>query len=225
MKEIPFPHQIEAAITGSPFLSLLGDAERKECIQQSALFTIAKGEALYRAGESADCVWAVASGQAKVVKQSRSGRCLLIEIIMPGEICGGICYSENTHFVFSTFAMEETKALRFPLHVLQKSAETNPALSRALLKDIGRRLYHAQHMRSLSVEDVAGRVACALIYLQDKFGDEIPHTRATLAALAGTTVESAIRATKSLSAKGILETQRSKIRITSLPALKDFAHK
>lgn len=121
--------------------------------------------------------------------------------------------------------MEETKALRFPLQVLQKSAEAKPALLRALLKDICRRLYHAQHTRSLSVEDVAGRVACALVYLQDKFGDEIPHTRATLAALAGTIVESAIRATKSLSAKGILKTQRNRIKITSLSALKDFAHK
>ncbi|MGI9088806.1 MAG: Crp/Fnr family transcriptional regulator [Chthoniobacterales bacterium] len=225
MKEIPFPHQIEAAITGNPFLSLLGGAERKECIQQSSLFTIPKGDTLYRAGDPADCVWAVVNGQAKIVKQSHSGRCLLIEIIMPGEICGGICYSENTHFVFSAFAMEETKALRFPLEVLQKNAETNPALLRALLKDICRRLYHAQHMRSLSVEDVAGRVACALVYLQDKFGDTIPHSRATLAELSGTTVESAIRATRLLHQRGILETQRNRIEITSLQALKDFAHK
>ncbi|MGI8437616.1 MAG: Crp/Fnr family transcriptional regulator [Chthoniobacterales bacterium] len=225
MKEIPFPHQIEAAVTGNPFLSLLGDAERKECITQSSLFTLAKGDTLYRAGDPAGCVWAVVNGQAKIVKQSHSGRSLLIEVIMPGEICGGICYSDNIHFAFSAFAMEETKALRFPLQVLWENAETNSALLRALLKDICRRLYHAQHMRSLSVEDVAGRVACALVYLQDKFGDEIPHTRATLAALAGTTVESAIRATKSLSVKGILKTQRNKIQITSLSALKDFAHK
>lgn len=225
MKEILFPHRIEAAIADNPFLSLLDDTERKECLQHSSLFSIVKGEALYLTGEPADCVWAVTQGQAKIVKQSHSGRCLLIEIILAGEICGGICYSDNTHFVFSAFAMEETEALRFPLQVLQKGAETHPALLRALHTDICRRLYHAQHMRSLSVEDVAGRVACALIYLQDKFGDEIPHTRATLAALAGTTVESAIRATKSLSAKGILNTQRNRIKIASLQALKDFAHK
>lgn len=78
MKEILFPHQIEAAITGNPFLSLLGDAERKECIAQSSLFTLAKGDTLYRAGDPADCVWAVVNGQAKIVKQSHSGRCLLI---------------------------------------------------------------------------------------------------------------------------------------------------
>lgn len=40
MKEILFPRQIEAAITGNPILSLLGDAE-------SSLFIIAKGESLY----------------------------------------------------------------------------------------------------------------------------------------------------------------------------------
>lgn len=121
--------------------------------------------------------------------------------------------------------MDKTVALRFPVHAFRRSADAKPALLCALLKDMCHRLYQAQHMRSLSIEDVAGRVACALVYLQDKFGDEIPHSRATLAELAGTTVESAIRATKSLSAKGILETKRNKIQITSLAALKEFAHK
>ncbi len=218
MKEIKFAHQIDSAITGHSLLSMLGTSERKELAAQSSLYVVEKGEALYCLGDAADCGWAVVSGQVKIVNQTHSGRRLLIEIITPDEICGGICYSDRTHFAFSALAMEETTTLRFPVRALQRSADGNPTLLRALLKDMCRRLYHAQHMRSLSIEDVAGRIACALVYLQDKFGDEIPHSRATLADLAGTTVESAIRATKSLSAKGILETQRNKIAITSLRA-------
>ncbi|MDQ6626598.1 MAG: helix-turn-helix domain-containing protein, partial [Verrucomicrobiota bacterium] len=55
-------------------------------------------------------------------------------------------------------------------------------------------------------------------------GDEIPHTRRTLAQLAGTTVESAIRATTRLSEKGIIETRRRQIKIIAPQKLKDAAH-
>lgn len=225
MKQIEFTHQIDYAIGNNPLLCLLGESERKKLSKQSSLFVFEKHEALYLSGDAADCGWAVCTGQVKVVSKTHSGHRLLIEIITAGELCGGHCYSDEGKFVFSALAIEETKALKFPITELEKFADGNPQLMRALAKELCRRLHQAQHMRSLSVEKVAGRVACALVYLQDKFGDQIPHGRATLAELAGTTVESAIRATRFLSRRGILETRRNRIEIMSLGALKDFAHK
>jgi CRP-like cAMP-binding protein len=225
MKAINFAHQIEWAIGNSALLSLLRPLEQKQLAAESSLFEIGKGEALYRSGDAADSAWAVVKGQIKIMNQSHTGHRLLIEIMTAGEICGADFYSENAHFTFSAFAMEGTTTLRFPNATLRKFTDSNPRFLRGLAEELCRRLYHAQHMRSLSIENVAGRIACALVYLQDKFGNQIPHGRATLAELAGTTVESAIRATKSLREKGILETRRNKIEIRSLHALKDFAHK
>jgi CRP/FNR family transcriptional regulator len=225
MKQIDFGHQIEYAICSNSTLLLLEPDERKQLAARSSLFALERGEALYHAGDAVSCAWAVVSGQVKIVKESHSGHRLLIEIIIARETCGGDCYSDEDRFIFSAFAMEPTTALRYPIEYLRKFAASNLAFSRAAAKDLCRRLYHAQHMRSLSIEDVAGRVACALVYLEDKFGNEIPHSRATLAELAGTTVESAIRTTKMLTEKGIIATQRNRITIRSLPWLKDFAHK
>ena len=225
MTEFRFPHQITWAIANNSSLSALGAAERKQLAAQSSLCSFEKHEALYRAGDAADCAWAVVTGQVKIVRRNHSGQTLLIEIITPNETCGGDCYSDEERFVFSAIAMEPTTALRYPLEPVRKFASTNLRFSQAIAKDMCRRLYHAQHMRSLSIEDVAGRVACSLVYLQNKFGNEIPHTRTTLAELAGTTVESAIRATKSLSRKGVVETARNRIRIRSLRKLKQLAHK
>ncbi len=225
MKQIEFSHQIEHAISDSPLLCLLRESEQKRLAKQSSLFVFEKREALYLSGDDADCGWAVVAGQIKIVSQTHSGHRLLIEIITSGELCGGHCYSDAGKFVFSAFAMEETTALKFPICELEKFADENPQLMRALAKEMCRRLHQAQHMRSLSVENVAGRVACALVYLQDKFGDHIPHSRATLAELSGTTVESAIRATGLLGQRGFLKTQRNRIQIISLSGLKDFAHK
>ncbi len=224
MKEIPFEHQIQAAIGANGILSLLSAADRKRLAEHASLQQLEKEEALYREGDKAECAWAVVRGQVKVVKRDAGGHSLIIEMLVPGEICGAPCYAREGSFLFSAFAMEEAVALRFPIRELQRSAERNAPLLQALLQDACRRLYHAQHMRSISGEDVAGRVACALVYLQDKFGNEIPHTRRTLAELAGTSVESAIRATKALSNKGILETRRGHIVIKSANRLKKTAH-
>lgn len=225
MREIEFSHQVDYAIGDHRLLSLLSESERRRLAKQSSLFLFAKQEALYLSGEAADCGWGIISGQIKIVSKTHSGHRLLIEIIMPGEFCGGHCYSDEGKFAFSAVAMEETTALQFPIIALQRLADQNAQLLRALAKEICRRLHQAQHMRSLSVENVAGRIACALVYLQDKFGDQIPHSRVTLAELAGTTVESAIRTTRLLERRGILKTQRNRIEISSLRALKDFAHK
>ncbi len=225
MEQIAFAHQVQAGISGNPIFSKLPPEARQRLARASALFRIIKHETLYLSGDDADHGWAVVSGQIKIVSETHSGHRLLIEIITAGELCGGRCYSDEGKFTFSAVAMEETTALHFPIADLERLAEQNPNLMRALAQDTCRRLHQAQHMRSLSVENVIGRVACALVYLQDKFGDTIPHSRATLAELAGTTVESAIRATRVLGQRGILETQRNRIEIASLQALKDFAHK
>ncbi|CAN5466410.1 Crp/Fnr family transcriptional regulator [soil metagenome] len=219
-----FDHAIALALVANPLLSLLSESQRERFAAAASLIDYAKGDTLYRAGDPAREAWAVVSGQIKIVNRGRSGHELIIELIVPAEICGALCYSCEGNFLFAAHALEETRALRFPIGLLEEIARSNSRLSQELLRDTCRRLYHAQHMRSISGEDVAGRVACALVYLQDKFGNEIPHTRRTLAELAGTSVESAIRATKALSNKGILETRRGHIVIKSANRLKKTAH-
>jgi len=62
-----------------------------------------------------------------------------------------------------------------------------------------------------------------LLYLHEKFGRLIPQTRATLAELAGTTVETALRITKALTRSGILATSRGRMEILSLAGLRACA--
>ncbi len=221
----PFTHPIEVALAANNVLRTLSSAQREKFATEASLADYAKGELLYRENDPAKDGWAIVRGEIKVVKQSRRGPPLTIEIIIPGEICGAHCYSGEGNYLFAARAMEATAAIKFSISLLEEFSRSNGRLLRVLMRDACRRLYHAQHMRSIAGEDVAGRIACALVYLQDKFGDEIPHSRRTLAELAGTTVESAIRATKKLRDAGIVETRRNHMRILSSSRLKAFAHK
>lgn len=217
-------HRLRAAISADPILARLSAREQEQLLTASSLCEFGKNEAVYRAGDAADRIWAVIDGEIKISRRTQTGAPLIIELIREGEICGAPCYASEGEFAFDAWAIRQTTALSFPVALLEAAAEQNRQLMQALLKDYGRRLYHAQHMRSLAGEDVLGRVACALTYLQDKFGDEIPHGRRILAELAGTTVESAIRATRKLSQAGILETRRNYLSIRAPEKLKRFAH-
>ena len=75
----------------------------------------------------------------------------------------------------------------------------------------------------MSFEVAPIRIAQWLLLLHEKFGGIIPETRTTLAELAGTSVETAIRVTKELSRRHILRTKRGQIEICSLSALRACA--
>src|SRR5205823_4762193 len=92
-----------------------------------------------------------------------------------------------------------------------------------LLADISQKLCQAIQMRGLGLEEARVRTAQGLLYLHEKFGRVIPETRATIAELAGTSVETAIRITNRLARQGILATGRGQVEIISLAGLTDCA--
>jgi CRP-like cAMP-binding protein len=191
----------------------------------TSLFAIERGEALYRAGDEAACVWAVANGQMKVIKRSESGRQLLLGLVIPGEQCGADCYAKDAQFEFSAFAIEPTTALCFSATLMRECAEVESAFStRAGERALSPLVSCATHAQSCD-RDRSGTCGPRAGLSSNKFGDEIPHSRSTLAQLPGTSVESAIRATRFLSEKGILNTGWNKIQVASLPRLKELAHK
>ena len=101
--------------------------------------------------------------------------------------------------------------------------ENNPPLQKMLLADTSQKLCQALQMRGLWLEEARVRIAHLLLYLHEKFGRVIPETRATIAELAGTSVETAIRITNGLARRGILATRRGRVEILSLSGLRACA--
>jgi CRP-like cAMP-binding protein len=204
-------------------LVLLDIKARKQLAAISNLTIFGKGQVIYHEGTPATRVWAVVSGQVKIVKITAKGHELMIEIIVPQELFGAVYYAECPQYPCTAVAMESARVLSFPVSQMHSYLGGNGALQRRVLADTCIRLCHAQHMRGLAVEGVPQRIGGALVYLFEKFGSNIPHTRATLANLAGTTVESAIRVTRKLSKNGIISTRRGSITVLAPERLEAFA--
>lgn len=180
-------------------------------------------EVLYHEGENATDLWIVVTGEVELVKLTAKGHEFMIELAIPQDLFGAVFYSDNPRYPVTAVALKSGRMLHFPIREMHDLLARNHRFIKEVLADTCLRLCHAQHMRGFTVEDVPKRIGGALVYLFEKFGSEIPESRVTLAKLAGTSVESAIRMSRQLARAKIIATERSRIKILSPKSLYEFA--
>jgi CRP/FNR family transcriptional regulator len=153
-------------------------------------------------GDAADYLYVVKSGRVKILRHSRTGKDVVLEMLGVGEVFGGVAVLEKRPYPAAAQAMEPTTVLKIPADAVIALAERHPALIRELALMIGRRLRDAHDsVKSLAVEPVEARLAAALLRIAERDGTRGPrgltlpfhHTRQSLGDMTGTTVETAIR--------------------------------
>jgi CRP-like cAMP-binding protein len=204
-------------------LKVLDETAQKELAGISNLRDYASAEVLYHEDEDATDVWVVVTGQVELVKLTSKGHEFMIELAIPQDLFGAVFYAECPRYPVTAVAMEAARVMHFPIREMHDLLARNSRFMKAVLADTCVRLCHAQHMRGLTIEDVPKRIAGALVYLFEKFGAEIPESRVTLAKLAGTTVESAIRVSRQMVEARIIATERGRIEVLSPKRLYVFA--
>jgi CRP-like cAMP-binding protein len=159
-------------------------------------------EYVFHEGDPALWLCLVKAGHVRIVHHSRTGKDVVLELLGPGEIFGGVAVIERRPYPASAQATEPSIVVQIPAGVVVGLAERHPMVVREMALLIGRRLRAAHDsVKSLSVEPVEARLAATLLRLADregvptKRGVELPFhlTRQSLADMSGTTVETAIR--------------------------------
>src|SRR6516225_7475637 len=181
--------QALTVISQHRLLRVLDESSQQKLAEIANLRDYQATEVLYHEGETATDVWIVVTGQVELIKLTAKGHEFIIELAIPQDLFGAVFYSECPRYPATAVAMQPTRVLHFPIREMHDLLARNHRFMKEVLADTCLRLCHAQHMRGLTVEDVPKRIAGALVYLFEKFGSEILESRATLAKLAGTTVE------------------------------------
>ena len=215
--------QAFAVISQHRLLKVLDEASQEELAGIANVRDYQAAEVLYHEGEDAIDVWIVVTGQIELVKLTTKGHEFMIELAVPQDLFGAVFYADCPRYPVTAVAMQPSRVLHFPIREMHDLLARNHRFMKEVLADICLRLCHAQHMRGLSIEDVPQRIAGALVYLFEKFGPEIPESRVTLAKLAGTTVESAIRISRQMVEAKIIATERGRIQVLSPKELYQFA--
>ena len=171
----------------------------------------------------------VKSGRVKILRHSRAGKDVVLELLGPGEIFGGMAVIEQRPYPAAAQATEATVVLKIPADAMLAVAERQPAVIKEIALMIGRRLRTAHDsVESLAVDPVEARLAAALVRLAEREGVHVQHrvtlpfhlTRQSLADMTGTTVETAIRVVSRWLKEGLLDDDGARLALTDVEALR-----
>lgn len=189
-------------------------------------------EYIFSEGEAATWFCVVRSGHVKILRTSREGKDVVLELLGPGEPFGGVAVIERRPYPASAQATEPSTVLRIPQEPIVALAERHPSIIREMALMIGRRLRAAHDsMKSLAVDPVEARLAATLLRLAEREGTRegrgirLPFhlTRQSLADMTGTTVETAIRIVSRWLRDGVVREDGTHLVLGDLEALRGIA--
>jgi len=189
-------------------------------------------EFLFMEGDPSLWLYIVKSGRVKILKHSRAGKDVVLELLRPGEVIGGVAVLEKRPYPATAQAMEPTEVVKIPSDSLLALSERYPSVVKEMALMIGRRLRTAhESIKSLAVEPVEPRLAATLMRLADREGRtsgagvELPYhlTRQSLADMAGTTVETTIRIVSRWIKEGLVSEEIGRLVLKRPEALRVMA--
>lgn len=210
-----------------PFFRTLADADAAPLIGFFHERKFAKGDYLFWEGDAADWMYVIRSGKVRMFKSSPNGKEINLEIMAPGEFCGGGAIYVDVQPA-SAQALTETVACGIRKTDFQEVLTRHPRLAQEVIAYLGQKLMSAHDMiLSLITSRVENRVASLLVRLAEHHGTKTPEgvrinialTRQNIADVIGSTVETTIRVMRRFEREKILGTREGRIMIFQLDRL------
>ncbi|MBI5055458.1 MAG: Crp/Fnr family transcriptional regulator [Nitrospirae bacterium] len=206
----------------SEIFSSLNESEIKK---MSSLFEEVKfknDETIFIEGDPSEKFYILSEGNVKVLKHTMMGKDIILEIMSPGDVFGGVAVLDKKPYPASAQAMESTTAIRISRQNLIKIMEEYPILKLEIVRYFSDKLRDAHEMlKNIATERVEKRIAALLLKLSEKVGVEddgyrkinFPLTRQEIAEMVGTTVESCIRTMSKFQKQGMIKSASGRIAI------------
>jgi CRP/FNR family transcriptional regulator len=198
------------------------DANRKS-------FHFKKGELLFKEGEAMTGMFFVNHGLVKVHKKWNNDKELILRIARSGDIVGHRGLGTDTIYPVSGTALAPTDVCYIDLDFFDSTLKVNPGYLYHLMMFFAAELKESEkRMRNLAHMPVKGRIANALLYLQQKFGVtsegsiDIILSRQDLASYTATTYETLFRVMNELAEENSLKVIGKNIFILNEEALINY---
>jgi CRP-like cAMP-binding protein len=213
------------------FLAELAADERADLEQLGAVRRYRRGDVLFHQGDDAGAVVVLRDGHVKATMLN-DGREVILAFPGPGELLGELSAVDGMPRSATVRAIDEVEALVIPGSAFRAFLEHRPRIALVLLRGVAERLRAADRQRvDYAVNDVVVRVAGRLVELCDRFGSEdgagidvgLAITQDELAAWAGASREAVAKAMALLRTLGWVQTERRRILVLDLPALRRYA--
>jgi CRP-like cAMP-binding protein len=183
-------------------------------------FFVKKNEVIFKEGDPVKGIYFVLNGNIKVHKKWGTDKEVIIRFATNGAIFGHRGMGESIYPVSAT-AIEEGIVCYFDMDFFEASLKVNHDFTYKLMMFFAKDLFKSENkMRNLAHMSVKGRVAQALISLENQFGltnDQfinIKLSRQDLASFTGATYETVFRVITELVNENILTLKDKNIKVT-----------
>lgn len=232
----PGPMEVSCDRCGISGLCLPGDmndadrAALNQIVQRAR--PLRKGAFLFRAGEKADCVYALRTGSLKSWRVTADGEEHVTGFFLPGEVIGleSLANGEHTQ---SAIAMDTALVCRIPLEQYEKLGERVPAMRRQLLKVMSRELHDVQErLADARHTGAPGALAGFLMNLSERLSRRglraerlvLPMSRGDIASYLGITLETVSRLLARFQSQGLIEVHGREVRVRNSDGLRALSH-
>jgi CRP/FNR family transcriptional regulator, nitrogen oxide reductase regulator len=127
---------------------------------------------IFMEGDPSRWFYLVKTGHVKILRNSKTGKDVVLELLGPGEVFGGgVAVVEKRPYPAAAQATEPTVVVKIPADPMLALSDRHPAFIKEMALMIGRRLRAAHDsVESLAVDPVEARLAAALLRVAEREG-------------------------------------------------------
>ncbi|GBE40857.1 cAMP receptor protein [bacterium BMS3Bbin09] len=206
----------------STVFSGLKDNELKKISAYFEETSLKNNETIFSEGDSSDRLYLLSEGNVKIVKHTAMGKDIILEVMSPGDIFGGVAVLDNKPYPATAQAMKAAKIVRIRRSDLMKVMDEYPDLKLQIVRYFSDKLRDSHEMfKNIATERVEHRIVSLLLKLSEKVDVDaegykkinVPLTRQEISEMVGTTVETCIRTMSKLQKSGIIKTSDGSVSI------------
>jgi CRP-like cAMP-binding protein len=214
------------AISRVPFFEKLAPSDITNIEPFFQEYKFERNQYLFWEGDPANKMYVIKSGRVRLLKTSASGKEMVLEVMVPGQICGGGALFADTHRSGAQ-AVEPTVAYGLTHESYGQLLSKYPDIARGIIKYLGAKLMDAHDVIiSLVSSKVESRIASVIVRLCENHGTHtkegvlinIRLTRKDIADIVGSTIETTIRTISKFQKKGLLATVSGRLLVKDFDA-------
>jgi CRP/FNR family transcriptional regulator, cyclic AMP receptor protein len=211
------------------FLASLSPTEKDALYARGVVRRFPRGTALFHERQNSDRVLVLLSGCVKLSCLSVDGKEVVLAIRGPGDLLGELSAIDDEPRSATGTALEPVEALTLATSDFRSFLTANPRVSLTIMSMLSRRLRDADRKRvEFAADDTMTRVASRIVELSERFGEEaseevsidLPISQEELAGWTGCSRDSVVKALQSMRGLGWIETQRKRIVVRDIEALR-----
>ncbi len=229
MDDAPVCHtDHDTCVSRVPVFSRL-DATQQAVVGSYARPThLAAGDSLHQAGDPAARLYALHTGQIKLVRPALTGREHLLRVAGPGDVIGEHAFLTGERPDYHAIALVDSVLCVFAHADLGRLVADYPAIALGLLRTLSEQLADAERRIALSGTDLSVRIASYLLDLPVEHRDgtyrvRLPLSKKDTASYLATTPESFSRALARLQRRGLITVHADVIEFSDPDGLEDAA--